>query len=173
MSCDVGKAREGLENELWCRWSAWKLGEWAELYIMEQSLFFKLSVTSPTSQLILQSFPCFTYITAHSSTLPLLHLRHSSFSNPSFASPTSQIFTCITWRAAHAATQPLWNLYIVLIFVTACSRHGSPWNMKALTFLRYLWGCFQLPDKGVVLQLDLKLWKIVWNNIKKIFVITI
>ena len=26
----------------------------------------------------------------HSPTLPLLHLRHSSFSNPSFASPTSQ-----------------------------------------------------------------------------------
>ena len=33
---------------------------------------------------------CFTYITAHSPTLLLLHLRHSSFSNPSFASPTSQ-----------------------------------------------------------------------------------
>ena len=26
------------------------------------------------------------------SSLPLLHLRHSSFSNPSFASPTSQDF---------------------------------------------------------------------------------
>ena len=35
-------------------------------------------------------FPRFTYVTAHSPTLPLLHLRHSSFSNPSFASPTSQ-----------------------------------------------------------------------------------
>ena len=28
-SCDVGKAREGLENELWRRWSVAKLGEWA------------------------------------------------------------------------------------------------------------------------------------------------
>ena len=52
--------------------------------------FSKLSVTSPTSQLILQLFRRFTYITAHSPTLPLVHLRHNSFSNRSFASPTSQ-----------------------------------------------------------------------------------
>ena len=51
--------------------------------------FSNLSVTSPTSQLILQSFRRFTYVTAHSPTLPLLHLGHSSFSNPSFASSTS------------------------------------------------------------------------------------
>ena len=43
------------------------------------------------SQLILQPFHCFTYITAHSPTLPSLYLRHSSFSNPSVASPTSQL----------------------------------------------------------------------------------
>ena len=47
-------------------------------------------VTSPTSQIILQPFCHFTYITAHFLTLPLLHIRHSSFSNPSFASPMSQ-----------------------------------------------------------------------------------
>ena len=52
--------------------------------------FSNLSVTSPTSQFILQPFHRFTYVTALSPTLPLLHLRHSSFSNPSFASPTSQ-----------------------------------------------------------------------------------
>ena len=56
----------------------------------EQSSFPKLSVTSPTSQLILQPFRRFTYVTAHSPTLPLLQLRHTSFSNPSFDSPTSQ-----------------------------------------------------------------------------------
>ena len=28
MSCDVGEATEGLENELWRRWSDRKLGEW-------------------------------------------------------------------------------------------------------------------------------------------------
>ena len=56
----------------------------------DQSSFSKLSVTSPTSQFILQPFRRFTYVTAHCPTLPLLHLRHSSFSNPSFASSTSQ-----------------------------------------------------------------------------------
>ena len=57
MNCDVGEVTESLvnQNELWRRWSDWKLGEWA-------------SVTSPTSQLILilQAFHHFTYITAHS-----------------------------------------------------------------------------------------------------------
>ena len=33
----------------------------------------------------------FTYVTAHSSTLPSLYLRHISISNPSVASPTSQL----------------------------------------------------------------------------------
>ena len=42
--------------------------------------FSKLSVASPTSQLIPQLFPRFTYVVAHSPSLPLLHLRHSSFS---------------------------------------------------------------------------------------------
>ena len=56
-------------------------------YVM--SSFSNLSVTLPTSQLILQTFRRFTYVTAHPPTLPLLHLRHSSFSNPSFVSPTS------------------------------------------------------------------------------------
>ena len=41
--------------------------------------------------LILQAFSRFTYVTAHFPTLPFLYLRHSSFSNPSVASPTSQL----------------------------------------------------------------------------------
>ena len=36
------------------------------------------------------AFRRFTYVTAHSPTLPSLYLRRSSFSNPSVASPTSQ-----------------------------------------------------------------------------------
>ena len=90
MSCDVVEATENLDNEV------------CYDYIYELCSFSNLSVTSPTSQLILQPFPRFTYITAHSITLPLLHLRHSSFSNPFFASPKSQDFTYVTWRAAHA-----------------------------------------------------------------------
>ena len=38
----------------------------------------------------LQPFHHFTYITTHSPTIPSLYLRHSSFSNLSVASPTSQ-----------------------------------------------------------------------------------
>ena len=69
--------------------------------IHEQSSFSKLSVTSPTSQLILQHFRRFTHDTAHSAILPLLHLRYSSFSNPSFASHTSQAL-----HLRHLASRP-------------------------------------------------------------------
>ena len=64
----------------------------------KQSSFSNLSVTSSTSQLILQPFRRFTYVTAHSPTLPLLH---SSFSNPSFPSLTSQALHLI-----HLASPP-------------------------------------------------------------------
>ena len=50
-----------------------------------------LSVTSPTSELILQPFRRFTNVRTHSLTLPSLHLRHNSFSNPSVALRTSQL----------------------------------------------------------------------------------
>ena len=58
------------------------------LYLRHSS-FSNPSVASPTSQLILQPFRCFTYVTVHSPTLLSLHLRHSSFSITSFASTTS------------------------------------------------------------------------------------
>ena len=67
--------------------------------------FSNLSVTSPTSQLILQLFRRFPYVTAHSPNLLLLHLRHSSLSNPSFASHTSQALHLI-----HLASRPFWNV---------------------------------------------------------------
>ena len=59
------------------------------------------TVASPTSQIILQPLRCFTYVTAHSPTLLSLLLRHSSFSNPSFASPTSQAL-----HLRHLASRP-------------------------------------------------------------------
>ena len=42
---------------------------------------------------------------ADSPTLPLLHLRHSPFSNPSFASPTSQAL-----HLRHLASRPWLNI---------------------------------------------------------------
>ena len=66
-----------------------------------------LYVTSPTSQLILQPFRRFTYVTAHSPNLPLPHLHHSSFSNPSFASPTPKAL-----HLCHLASRP-WKFFTV------------------------------------------------------------
>ena len=55
----------------------------------------------PTSQHILQPFHRFTYVKAQSPTILLLHLHHSSFSNPSFASPMSQAL-----QLCHLASRP-------------------------------------------------------------------
>ena len=71
-SCDVGEAKEGLENELWRRWSNWRVGEWIMTvkwrkgWRMDRA---RPSVALPTSQLILQRFSCFTYVTVHFPTL--------------------------------------------------------------------------------------------------------
>ena len=114
-ACDVGEAKEGLDNELWHRWRAHSptsfvtlpmsqlilqlfrrftyvtaLSPNLSLFHLCHSSFSNPSVASPISQLILQPFRCFTYVTAHSPNLPLLHLCHSSFSNPSVASPMPQ-----------------------------------------------------------------------------------
>ena len=71
------------------------------LYLRHSS-FPNPSVASLTSQFILKPFFCFwallilqpfrhfTYVTTHSTTLPSLYQRHSSFPNPFVASPTSQ-----------------------------------------------------------------------------------
>ena len=138
MSCDVGEATEEFENQL-CSFSNLSItsptsqlirqpfrrftcvtahssilpllhlrhSSFSKAYFASptsqalQSSFSNLSITSPTSQLILQPLPRFIYVTAHSPTLPLLHLRHNSFSNPSFASPTLQALHLI-----HLASRP-------------------------------------------------------------------
>ena len=46
--------------------------------------------TRKLAELILQAFRRITYVTVHSPTLPSLYVHHSSFSNPSVVSPTSQ-----------------------------------------------------------------------------------
>ena len=98
MNCDVGEVTEMLENEL------------CYDYNYDLCSFSNFSVTSPTSQLILQTFSRFTYVTAHSTTLPLLHLRQSSFFNPSFASPTSPVL-----HLSHLASGPcLWFFFFFL-----------------------------------------------------------
>ena len=113
MSCDIGEAAEGLENEMWRRWSDVRVGEWgkaalptSQLILQPIRCFTYVIGASPTAQLILQPFFRFSYVTAHLPTLPLLHLNHSSFSNPSFASPTSQAL-----HLRHLASRPCRNIY--------------------------------------------------------------
>ena len=115
MSFDVGKAREGLEN--------------AQSRAHSPSFTY---ATSPTSQLILilQAFRHFTYVTAHSPTLPALYLRQNSISNPSAASPTSQLilqpFFRLSYVTGFSLTSPgeQPTLYVGL-YETACAAQQS------------------------------------------------
>ena len=105
MSCDVGEVTESLENEL-CYDYKYEQCSFSKLchftYVtahsdspsfpslhLRHSSFPNPSLALPTSQLILQLFRCFTYVTDHSPTLLSLLLRH-------------RIFTYVTWRAANA-----------------------------------------------------------------------
>ena len=103
-------------------------------YILHSS-FSNLSAALPTSQLILQPFRCFTYVIRTSPTSYARHLRHMRFtyvigtsytsyalhlshslfsSNPSAASPTSQVilqpfrsFTYVTGTSRTSPDEPL------------------------------------------------------------------
>ena len=77
----------------WRKWSSAHSPSFPSLHLRHSS-FSNPSVASPTSQLILQPFRCFTYVTAHFPTLPSLLLRHS-------------LFTYVTWRAAHGLGKAL------------------------------------------------------------------
>ena len=90
---------EGLENELW------------RIVIAE---------------FILQPFRHFTYVTTHYPTLPSFYLRHSSFSNPSVASPTSQFISNPSF--ASPTSQALHLIYVTTHSPTLPSlylRHSS------------------------------------------------
>ena len=100
MSCDIGKATEGLENELWRRRSNGRVREWAVMHVKRQKDWrMNYDVGEATEEVGGRG-------STHSPTLPSLHLRHSSFSlahpavssstskliiQPSVASPTSQL----------------------------------------------------------------------------------
>ena len=80
------------------------------LYIYEICSFSNLSVTSPTSQLILQPFRRLTYVTTHSPTLPSPYLRHNSFTNPSVGSSTSQFILQPFFRFSYVTSSSLISL---------------------------------------------------------------
>ena len=113
LSCDVGKVTESLENEF-------------------SLLIVRPFRHSPTSQLILQHFSRFTYVTTHSQTFQLLHLRpplwarrqHArlSRSGPEFDPRSGQVYwvrffpTCKTnFRKLQAPKVPEYHLAIIII----------------------------------------------------------
>ena len=59
-------------------------------------------------------FISYLIVSAYSPTIPSLHLRHSSFFNPSLALPTSQLilqpFRCFTYVTTYSPTLPLLHL---------------------------------------------------------------
>ena len=99
-ACDVGEANEGLKNELWRRWSNGRAGEWSVTYVKRRK-GWRMSCDVGEVTEMLENELCFIYVTAHSPTLLLLHLRHNLFSNPYFVSPTSQAL-----HLRHLANRP-------------------------------------------------------------------
>ena len=81
MICDVGEVTERLEN------NQSSFSNFPSIHLRHSS-FSNPSVALPMSQLILQPFRCFIYVTAHSPILLSLLLRH-------------RLFTYVTWLAAH------------------------------------------------------------------------
>ena len=89
--------------------------------ICEQHSFSNLSVTSPTSQLILQHFRCFTYVTAHS--------------HPSFVSPTSQAL-----HLRHLVSRPCCDRSLSPVEVSDPQRVGVCWPL--VFNLKSCWSLF-------------------------------
>ena len=125
MSCDVGevtesRARSPRFQSLHLRHSSFSFSNLSvtsptsqlilqpSLYLRHSS-FSNPSIASPTSQfmLILQPFRHFTYVATHSPTLPSLYLRHSSFSNPSVDTPTSQFIVQPFFRFSYVTSSSL------------------------------------------------------------------
>ena len=104
--------------------------------------FSNLSIASPTSQLILHPFRRFTYVTAHSPTLPLLHLRHSSFSNPCFASPTSQALQLI-----HLASRPCIEFSLVLTLNDSVCKCWTLWICVCVSMPTHCTCVLRVPRK--------------------------
>ena len=81
--CDVGETKEGLENELWHRWSNRRVGEWAVTYVkrrkgcrmscnvseategLENVLWRRWSDGKVGEWALLQPLRHFTYVTIH------------------------------------------------------------------------------------------------------------
>ena len=97
--------------------------------------------------LILQPFRRFTHVTVHSPTLPLLYLHHSSFSNPSVASPTSQFilqpffrFSYVTSSSLNSPGVPPMNVYLTCISSFTITRSKDSVGCAELIYCKDVWG---------------------------------
>ena len=79
------------------------------LSLLQQSSmkFLQLGSLLVSRKAILHTFHHFTYVTTHSPTLPSLYLHHSSFSNPSVASPTWQFILQTFFRFSYVTSSSL------------------------------------------------------------------
>ena len=101
------------------------IGE-AMLILQSFCHFTYITAHSTALPLLHQYHRHFTYITAHSPTLPSLYLCHSSFSYPSAASSTPQLilqpFFCFTYITGHSTT---------LLFLHLHHRHFMYFTWRA------------------------------------------
>ena len=87
-------------------------------------------------------FRRFTYVTAHSPTLPSFHLRHSSFYNSSKASPTSSGEPPMIYN----------GLYIDFIYAFHCSAHSPSFPSLHLRHDSFSNSSLALPTSQLILQ---------------------
>ena len=129
MSCDVGKVTESSAHS-----------PSFQSPHLRHSSFSKPSLALPTSQLILQPFRCFTYVTAHfqpfrrftyvtahSTALPLLHLHHRHFTYVTAHSPTLLLlYLCHSSFYIHSIASPTSQVilqpFCCFTYVTGTSR---------------------------------------------------
>ena len=148
MSCDVGKATDWLENELWRRRSERRVGEWTVTYVKQRKGRRMKMIWMMTKIYTGQMWPKFSDIRPN---FPSLHLRHSSFSNPSGALPTSQVilqpFRCFTYVTAHTPTL-LSLLLRHRLFTYFTWRAAHKWMVMIMTARWYsgMLGGLKLPD---------------------------
>ena len=124
----------------------------SQLILQRFRRFTYITTHSTTLPLLHLRHRHFTYVTAHFPTLPLLylhhssfttlafHLRHSSFSNPSAALPTSQFILqplrCFTYVIGTSPTSPgkppmpLWWCLIYPWWFLICNDCGPQDYMK-------------------------------------------
>ena len=101
------------------------------------------------------TFRHFTYVTTHSPTLLSLYLRHSSFSNPSVASPTSQLIL-----------QPFFRFsYVTGSSLTSPGEPPIIWSQLSISLPKWLqrfWSVLKVYNTRKIFSRSDRSWN--WNH---------